>query len=375
MHGPRLRAWAGDAALAAVLALWAVVSPQGTASPAVVGLGLLQTVPLAVRRLSPWPVLGVTAAAFAAEQVLTLGEERLSAGPLYLAVAVYTVARHVAWPWSLAAIALSVAAEVSPRLVTGRLQAVEAFVLISVQVAAWAAGSGQRRIRADAERLRELTRRLAAEREISTARAVTAERARIARDLHDVVAHHVSAIAVQSRAVTDVLADDPVLARDGARRIGETADVALSEMRRLLGLLATDPGRPSPEPSLRHLDMLTEAAVAAGCRVRASLDEKAADLPPAVEVCAYRIVQEALTNVLKHAGPVEVDVRVRVSGGELSIVVDNGPPAADHRSAPGTGLGLIGMRERAALLEGTIDAAATARGGWRVRVILPVGTV
>nr|BFE77777.1 hypothetical protein GCM10020093_003780 [Planobispora longispora] len=155
-----------------------------------------------------------------------------------------------------------------------------------------------------------------------------AERARIARDLHDLVAHHVSAIAMQARATAEALTDDPRSAGRGVDAIGTAADTALAEMRRLLGLLTDDRDGPdpAPEPSLRHLDRLAAAARAAGCRVAIEADP-VGGVPPAVQVSAYRVVQEALTNVLRHAGATAVRVVLVREEGRLAVTVENGPPA------------------------------------------------
>src|SRR5262249_2226893 len=204
---------------------------------------------------------------------------------------------------------------------------------------------------------------------------VVAERSRIARDLHDVVAHHVSAIAVQARSTEDVLDEDPRLGRQGVERIASTADTALIEMRRILHLLAAetadDPEH--PEPSLQHLDGLVATVEATGCRVTVNVDESLGALPQALQVSAYRIVQESLTNVLKHAGPCEVVVSLEDGGGRVTIGVQNGPAGPEHRAVAGSGRGLIGLRERAAAFGGSLDAGPRVGGGWRVQVVLPYG--
>ncbi|EST19472.1 sensor histidine kinase [Streptomyces roseochromogenus] len=256
----------------------------------------------------------------------------------------------------------------------GSLEPLSVTTFVFFFAVAWLLGYGRRRIGADAERLRELNRRLAAEQELNARQAVLTERARIARDLHDVVAHHVSAIALQARAAEDVLTSDAPDAGEAAHGVGliaRTADTALTEMRRLLGLLSFDERALAPEPSLDHLDLLVGVATAAGCRVSRVTEARAGNaLPAGMQVSAYRVVQEALTNVVKHAGPVGVRIAVRGDEARLTIEVENDAPAPGHRPVPGAGRGLVGMRERVAAFDGELHAGPHQDGGWRLRAVL-----
>ncbi|MGK5681438.1 sensor histidine kinase [Actinoplanes sp. URMC 104] len=202
--------------------------------------------------------------------------------------------------------------------------------------------------------------------------ALAAERARIARELHDVVAHGLSVIAIQSDAAEQALAVDPRLAGEPLRAIRATAQESLGEMRRLVGLLRVDDSGPlQPQPGTRHLDALTEEVRAAGVRVDLDLTGEAAALPPGLDLVVYRIVQESLTNVCRHAGPA-ASVRVSARVGERDVlveVVDDGV-AAGQPSAGGHGL--LGLRERVALYGGRFDAGPLPGGGFRVRASLPV---
>ncbi|MEU6997635.1 histidine kinase [Nonomuraea sp. NPDC046570] len=352
--------------------------PRDPATAAVVLAFLFaQAVPLVWRRTHPWLVMTVVSAAYVAYE---LADPMIGfRDGLYVGFAAYAVARYTASPGSLAAVGVGATAVLAPDLLVRPLLGlplpadlrpglVEAMLVAGLLWGVWLLGTSQRHIRADAARLRDLAARLRAEQEVSAGRAVTAERARIARDLHDLVAHHVSAIAMQARATAEVLTDDPSLAGRGIAGIGAAADTALVEMRRMLGLLADD-GPPAPEPSLRHLDQLAASARAAGCAVEVKVEigtDPAHGVPPAAQVSACRIVQEALTNVLKHAGPTAVRVEVRQAGEELSVLVDNSPAAPRHRPMAGSGLGLIGMRERVALFGGGLSAGPLPDGGWRV---------
>ncbi|GGX39996.1 sensor histidine kinase [Streptomyces noursei] len=380
-----------------------LLAREPTPGPAGVALWGLQTVPLLWRRRWPRAVLCAMTAAFVAFEVADPVPGKIP-GPFLLVFGVYAVARYTPVPAGLPWVVLSLLTAVTIDLLTGRtgppqpgsLEPITATTFVVLYGAAWLVGYGRRRIVRQADRLgdlnlrlgatngqlqdvnarlREANERLRAEREINARQAVVAERARIARDLHDVVAHHVSAIALQARATEEMVQDDPADGRRGVARIAATADIALVEMRRILGLLTAVEERdgdagPAPEPSLRHLDRLFAAAEAAGCPVTATLDEALGELPPALQISAYRIVQEALTNALKHAGPTDVRVALRQDGTALTVAVENGPPADGHRPLPGSGRGLLGVRERVAAFGGTVRIGPRPHGGWQLSATL-----
>ncbi|WP_030332284.1 sensor histidine kinase [Streptomyces sp. NRRL B-1381] len=237
------------------------------------------------------------------------------------------------------------------------------------------------RTAADAARLAAAqTARLA---EMDRTQAVAAERARMARELHDMVAGHLSAVAIHSTAALSI--DDPETSRGALRVIRENSVEGLAEMRRLIGLLREggEDGAPVAAPTLAALDALieqTNANGASGGLVCVLQDRRAPDagaLPTPVELAAYRIVQESLTNALKHAAPGPVVVRLGRSGELLTVEVTSAVGSRAGPTAPGSGAGLVGMRERAALLGGTFGAGAEPGGGggakiWRVRAELPV---
>jgi signal transduction histidine kinase len=297
-------------------------------------------------------------------------------GPFLLMLGVYAVARYAPVPVSLPGTLLCLASAMATDALTGhwetpRLGSVEPITATTFVVffaLAWILGYGRRRIDADADRLRDLNERLVAEQERNAEQAVVTERARIARDLHDVVAHHVSAIAVAARTVEDIMPGDLLRAAEHVGLIAGTADTALVEMRRILGLLSAQDQELTPEPSLDHLDRLVGAAGSAGCRVTCEVDVRT--LAAGMRVTAYRIVQEALTNVLKHAGPVGVRIAVRGDDSRLTIEVENDPAPPGHRPVPGSGRGLVGMRERVTAFGGTLEAAPRADGGWRLYAVL-----
>ncbi|WP_345962357.1 histidine kinase [Streptomyces sp. BRB040] len=216
--------------------------------------------------------------------------------------------------------------------------------------------------------------------EMDRTQAVTAERARMARELHDMVANHLSAIAIHSTAALSL--DDPATTRQALGVIRENSVAGLAEMRRLIGILRDDGGdtEPAAAPTLDGLGALVDGARSNGLDV--TLDALEADpgqnLPAPVELAAYRIVQESLTNALKHAAPGPVRVRLDRHGGALRVRVTSPYGDRDTPRAPGSGAGLVGMRERAALLHGTFEAGAVADPGaagdkiWAVRATLPL---
>ena len=207
--------------------------------------------------------------------------------------------------------------------------------------------------------------------EVRAEQAALEERARIARELHDVVAHHVSTIAIQADTAR---LTTPGLPPEGGERleaIGQTARDAMSEMRRVLGVLRTGEGEElAPQPGLDRVGELLDTARAAGTPVRLVLEGPVTPLAPSVELTAYRIVQEALTNARKHAPGAAVDVSLRYEPGALSLRVhDDGP--GPRGGAGGGGQGLRGMHERVAMVGGELDAGPAAGGGFLVRAVLP----
>ena len=205
-------------------------------------------------------------------------------------------------------------------------------------------------------------------------RAVGEEQARIARELHDVIAHSVSVIVVQAAAADDIFDERPDQARAALRSIESAGREALAELRRLLApVRAPDGGDPpAPQPGLERLDELAAPLRAAGLAVAVHRDDTAGGpLPAGVDLSAYRIVQEALTNTLRHAGAARAEVTLRARDGMLELdVIDDG--AGTAAPSPGTGRGIAGMRERAAMLGGTLDAGPLPGGGFRVHAVLPL---
>jgi signal transduction histidine kinase len=203
-------------------------------------------------------------------------------------------------------------------------------------------------------------------------RAVADERTRIARELHDVVAHAISVIVLQARGGRRQLDDDPAETRKALDAIEHAGEQALGEMRRLLGMLreTDEPIALAPQPSLRRLDQLAASLTATGLPVEVTVEGEPVELPPGGDVSAYRIVQEALTNALKHAGPARAHVHVRYAPTELELeIVDDG---AGSGNGAGSGHGLAGIRERVGIYGGELESGARPEGGFAVRARLPL---
>ena len=226
-----------------------------------------------------------------------------------------------------------------------------------------------RRIVGDRDRRARLAER---ERDVAAREAVVEERARIARELHDAIAHNVSMMVVQAGAERKTLDTAGGPTRDVLLTIENIGRGALTEMRRLVGMLRTDsPDLLAPQPRLADLTTLITQVTEAGLPVEFSVDGEKRDLPLGIELSAYRIVQEALTNALKHAGQAHAAVYVRYGANSLELeVLDDG--SGSSADVPGGGHGLAGMRERVILYGGQFDAGSRADGGFAVRVLLPL---
>jgi signal transduction histidine kinase len=249
-----------------------------------------------------------------------------------------------------------------------------AIELIVAGAGAWIAGIVVRSRRAAAHEVRQRAHRLEREREEHARQVAAEERLRIARELHDIVAHKLSIVVVQAQAAQRV--GDVAQARELMATVEETGRSALEEMRQLLGALRPpeeepETAPPQPQPGLAALDALLDQVRAAGLPVTLTLSGDSVRLPDAVDLTAYRIVQEALTNALKHAGPAHASVQLHYEKGRLDITVaDDGQGTA--ASVPGSGHGLTGMRERATLLGGVLQTGPQPGGGFRVNVTLPI---
>jgi signal transduction histidine kinase len=369
-----------DGLMAGVITLITVASllgadttPEFPRSPDAVGVVISALCPLALtwRRRFPLPVFGVVAVLAATDYFRGYPDHGLA---ISVAIALYTVASHCPRRTTLTVyitlmlfLPVMFGIQDAGDLTAGDL--ISNFAIFGV-AAAW--GDRKQVRNAYLEQLELRAADQERDRLEEANRAVTAERARIARELHDVVAHAMSVIAVQSGVGAHVAETHPEQAKQILATINEASRDALTEMRRLLGVLREDPDSPgelAPAPGLSGLDELAARVSNAGVAVRVTCDGERNGIPPGVDLAAYRIVQEALTNVMKHAGPASVDVRVRYEPDAVHLEVADdgrGAAAAAPLAGSGGGHGLIGMRERAALYGGTLAAGARPGGGFRV---------
>jgi signal transduction histidine kinase len=326
------------------------------------------TVPIAMRRYRPLAVLAVTVSA---QTLLLLFSSRVQV-PLGVIVALYTVASRCERPVSIraaswAAVPITVGVIVNSS--TGGI--IPKLALFGI---AWVVGDNVRTRRAYLAELEDRAARLEREREERAERAVIDERTRIARELHDVIAHNVSVMVVQASAGEDVFDTDPARARESLSAVASTGRAALTELRRLLGVIRADDDHAgyAPQPGIEYLDELVGQIRETGLTVELSVLGEPRELPEGVGLCAYRIVQEALTNTLKHADASEAQVSVRYVADALELQVTDDGRAAPLVNGDTTGHGLIGMRERVALFGGELWVGARAGRGFEVSARLPL---
>ncbi|MFF6772367.1 sensor histidine kinase [Streptomyces sp. NPDC012637] len=347
-------------------------------------LTALTGLPLALRRVAPVAALVASCLAFAG--YLAAGYQP-SLNFWAPAIALYSVAvqrppRTTAAGAALTAVVVLYSGLRAPELGL----AVAVIQAVAVPAVLWVFGNGARLLARRNRQLAELTAQLRTEQEERARRAVAEEQRRVARELHDVVAHHMSVISVQAGMAGYVFATEPGTARAALDTISETSQEGLRELRRILTLLRSAAGETveadgragewyAPMPGLARLAEVAERTRAAGVPVDLRTEGAPRALAPGTELCAYRVVQEALTNVIKHARPARATVLVAYRPDELVVTVtDDG---RRHRPDPAnvptrSGHGLIGMRERARLYGGTVDAGPRAEGGFRVCLTLPV---
>ncbi len=373
-HGPRTV----DTAVAIVLAVASLVQVLVlipiAAPPVGVLVALWSTVPVAWRRTRPIEaaIVGATAWLVPTDGFLLLGY--VATVLLFFAVGAYVASREAVLVTGVVGCLLSVGAAIEQDVAIGEY----AGGLLAV-VAPIVVGRVVRRERTRRLQLERLTVELERERERGARAAIAEERNRIARELHDVVAHEITAVAIQADAAEAALEHDPALARDPLRHIATSARSALRELRGLLGVLREPDGAPAAEPlpGLARLPDLVERARATGLRIRLDLQPPPRPPAPAVDLSLYRIVQEALTNARRHAGETDVEVRVACEGAGVVVEVRDsgviGPPPPPAAAGDGDGRGLVGMRERARLHGGTLQAGPRAGGGFEVRATLPLG--
>ena len=368
-----------DAGMAVALAALALVGVIRANRLDAVSLALLclQTLPIALRRRDPMRILVVTGLSITLYSSLGYPE---TSGTLGVFLAFYTVAANesrrravTAATITAAGIFISYMGFAAVRSIddaTGALGSTYLFFGL-----AWVIGDNIRVRRAYTAQLEQRAVELEREREEKAVQAVAQERGRIARELHDVVAHHVSVMVVQAGGARRILDKDPALARDALAAVEEAGRTALAEMRHMLEVLRADEAGMGPQPGLIDLDRLVGQVREAGLPVETRVEGTERSLPAGMDLAAYRIIQEALTNAVKHAGKASATVRVRYEPEALDIeIADDGRGAAAPLLAGVVegGHGLIGMRERVALYGGELETGPVFPGGYRVHARFPL---
>jgi signal transduction histidine kinase len=369
----------GDGALAAALTgvvLAEILLREGRAEGKLVDAAVVVVLGVAAARRvrAPLVFLGLMLAVSVAAVVLSAvlpkvyGTVDAFGLLLFLLIAVYSAAAHTSGRGTLLAGAMTFGfyvidlVAIDPAGVNP-----EGIVFYALLYGApWVAGRAIRQRRLKDLQLEHEKARAAA--------AIVEERGRIARELHDVVAHSISVMVLQARGGRRVLESEPADARDAFATIERTGQQALNEMRRLLGMLRTSDEvlALAPQPSLKELGSLVEQVQEAGLPVEVAIEGEPRELPPGVDLSAFRIVQEALTNALKHAGPARARVVIRYRPDDLELeIADDGLGTG---AGSGAGYGLVGMRERVSVYGGEFQAGKEPGGGYALRVRLPLGS-
>jgi signal transduction histidine kinase len=366
----------GDLALAVLvglLGLQGASDADGFKDPAWAVVGLIEctALPLAFRSRWPLPVLGVTLVAAVAGDLLFGG--LLLVGPV---IALYTVARHHDRRVSLTAAAVTAVGLAVPVVSRAAESPMFAIAIAVAVAAAWAIGDNVRRRHAYLTRVQAREAAIEEEQRERARVAVAEERARIARELHDVISHNVSVMVLQAAAGADVFATHPERSREALGSIEAAGREALAELRRLLDVVDAPDGECAglaPPPGLSRLPELVDRVRATGLDVSLTVTGAGRVLPAGIDFSAYRIVQEALTNTLKHGHAATARVDLRFGDHMLDVeIVDDGSAAAEANARAGRGHGLIGMRERAAVLGGELHAGPRSGGGFAVRASIPL---
>jgi signal transduction histidine kinase len=362
-----------DIAIVAALFAWAVLETALRSGPAGIWQRLLIAIvallPLLWRRQAPLPAAAVTLVVLGSWAALSHGEEEAAWPFATLLLHGFSIALYVA-RLRLALIGLVAPyATMMLFLVSGYYEAPDSdagefLVGAFFCIGAWTAG----------RLLRRRIEQVEAERAAGTERArdaVAEERARVARELHDVVGHSVGIIAMQAGAAEQLVDKDPAAAREHMATVRRTAQDAMREMRRLVQVLREDGVDFAPQPTLAQAEQLVDDARLAGVPAELEVEGDRRDLPPAIDLAAYRIVQEGLTNARRHAGPVPTKVRLLYASNAVYVEVRNDAGRVATNGAGG-GHGLPGMRERVRIFGGEVEAGPSAAGGYVLRARLPI---
>ncbi|HVF77821.1 MAG TPA: histidine kinase [Solirubrobacteraceae bacterium] len=371
---------AGAITLIAQIETWSTQSYEPR--PAYAAAALAMTIPLAWRRVAPLAILGLAyvplLAMAAAGYALDATYIMLVLLVTFATVGACSEPRRAIAGLLLGLALLGVVLAVEIAILEGADEpsGIGDFVFLAVILAVvWALAVTIRERSLRAGELEQRTGQLEREREEQARAAVAEERARIARELHDVVAHSISVIAVQTGSVRRRLRHERPAEAAELTAVEQTARQALGEMRRMLGLLRTDDDglALAPQPGIDELQRLVDQVREAGLQVELGVHGRRRALPPGIDLAAYRIVQEALTNVLKHAGPASATVGVMFGERELELrITDDGHGTGAAGDADGAGHGLVGMRERVSIYGGALEAGSENGSGFTVRARLPI---
>jgi signal transduction histidine kinase len=372
--GSVVRRYRADGALVAALVALELAGfgqdPDiGAASTA---LELVPILALLVRR--PAPTVAAVAYLLANVASVLLDLHAVNSGAIVATIVVGAYSAGAWLPLGRALVTLAVwFAALSVDFVAGREQGADDLAFAAmVLLIAFTPGVVARRLRQQADDAGRAARQAVEREGARAAEAVASERARIARELHDVVAHAVSIMVVQAAAAEELLERDPARARAALGAVQQSGRAAVRELARMLDLLRGTPDDGlDPLPTLDALPRLVEEARLSGAEVTLEPLE-VGPLPPAVELCAYRVVQEALTNAAKHTREPHARVALGCRDGRLDVLVED-DGGAGPRAAEGTGHGLLGLRERVAVFDGTLEAGPRPGGGFRVHAVLPLG--
>ena len=373
---------AADAVLAVVMAAISVVGiviphdpSWGSVEPLAIVLALATTLPIAFRGLFPVVAASLVFVGMGAALIASAPHESSFVAFVALVLVSYSLGSNTSGRRVVVvpAVLFTVLAVLGGIGIARGQQSGNVIPSLVWLAAAWFTGRLMRRWRQRAAELEALTLALEEQRELQAQAAVAVERARIARELHDVIAHNVSMMVVQASAAGRVLEGDQQDVRRALETVETTGRATVDEMRRLIGVVRSADGLAlAPQPTLSDLERLVSEVRDAGVDVDLHVEGTAVPLPPGIDLSAYRIVQEALTNTLKHAGDASASVVVRYRGRDVELeVVDDG--GSGSTNGTGTGHGLIGMRERVALWGGELEAGPREGGGFAIKARLPVG--
>lgn len=376
----RERPWLVDLLVALAVFTYSLLTqfasiPEGLPPGTGFAVSFFLCAPYVLRRRFPLPVFGIILLVAWAQTALGV---LLVMADLMVAFALYNVALRFRWTVSVpatAAVVFWLLVTVLPQLAEHDFTRGDLGVLLFVAVWAWTWGAIVRTRRAYMESLRERARQLERQREAQATIVAAAERARIAREIHDIVSHSLSVVVLMAEGASWKVRSEPDRAEEAMLTVRDTGRTALADMRRMLAVLRDEePGSQAPQPGVAQLGPLVEEWRAAGLPVELTTSGEVEGLSEGLDLVVYRIAQEALTNARKHGGAdlSRVEVTLDRRGGRLQLRIEDDGHGDNHDEAFGGGHGIVGMRERVAAHGGTLHTAARPGGGFEVSATLPI---